>query len=528
MRELLDRILDDIRGAARFRWIAVVVAWAICFGGWLVIFSMPDRYESSARIFVDTRTALTPVLQGLAIQQDVSSQLSYVYQALTGTPQLEKIVRETRLDAARKSVPDAKAKAIEQLRRRVTVEVNNVPNGGAVFTIAYQNEKPERSLQVVEMLLNDFIENTLGGKQVDSQSAQKFLTEQIADYERRLRAAEEALADFKKRNVGLMPGEGGDHFAQMQREIQQKQTVESSLAVAVSRREELAKQLKGEAPAVLISQTTPTGGATPAADTSERIQEVSAQLDQLLLRFTDKHPDVVALRQTIEQLKQKRAAEMDALKRGDIGAAVESGATANPIYQSIQLALNQADVEIAALRRQLANHERRISELRALVNTVPEVEAEYARLNRDYSVTRAQYTALVERFERAKLGDEAQASGAVRFQVVDPPRTDITPVAPKRSLLIVAVLLFGLAAGAGVAYGLHLIRPVFDTSRAVYAATGLPVFGIVSSTNLVERRDSLRRSYFACATVAMLLLVAFVGVVKFSRAGALFLQQVLA
>ena len=78
---------------------------------------------------------------------------------------------------------------------------------------------------------------------------------------------------------------------------------------------------------------------------------------------------------------------------------MSSGVTSNPIYQSVRLALNQADVEVAALRRELADHESKIAELRKAVNTVPEVEAEFARLNRDYDLNRAQYHSLIEPLE---------------------------------------------------------------------------------------------------------------------------------
>ena len=93
--------------------------------------------------------------------------------------------------------------------------------------------------------------------------------------------------------------------------------------------------------------------------------------------------------------------------------AAATGASANPIYQSIQLALNQVDVEIAGLKGELSDHQQKVTELRRMVDTMPQVEAEYARLNRDYNVNKAQYTALVERLEKARLGEEAEAKGSI-------------------------------------------------------------------------------------------------------------------
>ncbi len=138
-------------------------------------------------------------------------------------------------------------------------------------------------------------------------------------------------------------------------------------------------------------------------DTASRIRETQSRLDELLLRFTERHPDVLALRQTLEDLKTRRQSEIDAMRRGDPGAARRLGLAANPVFQSIQLQFNQNEVDIAALRAELADRQRKIVDLRRLLNTAPEIEAELARLNRDYDVTRAQYQGLVERLERTRI-----------------------------------------------------------------------------------------------------------------------------
>jgi hypothetical protein len=126
--------------------------------------------------------------------------------------------------------------------------------------------------------------------------------------------------------------------------------------------------------------------------------------------------------------------------------------------------------------------------MRKLADTAPAVEAEFARLNRDYGVTRAQYQSMVERLERARLSDKADETGAVKFTVIDPPVAKIEPVAPKRSLLIIGALILALAAGAGTAYVLHLLRPVFQTTRSLAEFTGLRVLGAIS----IARPDSWR------------------------------------
>ncbi len=90
IQEQLKTVIDELRGTWRFRRYALGVAWAVCLVGWAVVFTMPDMYQSSARVFVDTRAALGSVLQGLTIQQDVNAQLGLVRRTLLSRPQLEK------------------------------------------------------------------------------------------------------------------------------------------------------------------------------------------------------------------------------------------------------------------------------------------------------------------------------------------------------------------------------------------------------------------------------------------------------
>ncbi len=507
MNALLQKLRDEIRSIWRFRWIAVLVAWGVCILGWTAVLLMPDTYEASARVFVDTRTTLSTVTRGLAVESDLESQILRVRQALLGGPQLETVAREAGLYPPA-ATPQERQALIRKLRDRVQITGGMGPGSAGLYVISFKDRDRERSLAVVDRLLNTFVESTLGGKREGSEQAQRFLVEQIAEYERRLSAAEERLADFKKQHVGLMPGAQGDYFSRLQAQMEAVEKAKASLAVALRRREELSRQLRGEKPFV---ENEPASGAALAAgsgnDTASRIRETQARLDELLLKYTEKHPDVIALRDTLEELKARHEAEIEALRRGDAGVVARSGLSANPVFQSIQLQLNEADVEIAALRAEIADGQRKVAELRQLVDTAPEVEAEFARLNRDYDVTRAQYQALVERLERARLAEEAEATGIVRFEVIDPPAAPFTPVAPNRPRLILMVLFAGLVAGGGIAYGLHFLRPVFSSVRQLHEITGLPVLGAISVTWLDRYRALQRRSVVAFAGAAAALMV---------------------
>ncbi len=507
MNDLINRLLELARGMWRFRWVAMITAWTVCVLGWAAVLVMPDTFEASARVFVDTRTALSQVTQGIAVDSNVETQLQRVRQALLGGPQLEAVAKEAGLGAAG-GTPQQHQATMARLRDRIqiagTLAHDNAASG--LYVISYQDTDRDRSLRVVDRLVNSFVQSTLGGKRKSVEQAQQFLVDQIGGYERRLSQTEQKLADFKKQNVGLMPGAQGDYFTRVQAEQDASDKVRAQLEIAMKRRDELERQLKGEQP-VLTGVAANTGtNVNPGNDTATRIREAQARLDELLLRFTDKHPDVIALRQTLADLKARQASEIEALKRGDPGAAGRLGLNANPVYQQIELQLNQSAVEIAALQAEIGDHARKAVELRKMLNSAPEVEAELAQLNRDYDVTRAQYNALVERLQRAKLSEQADETGIVSFEVIDPPSSPFAPVAPNRPLAMLLVLLAGVGTGAGLAYLLSQFKPVFSTSRQLSELTSLPVLGTVSMAWIDRHRLLQRRGMLVYAGMGVVLL----------------------
>jgi polysaccharide chain length determinant protein (PEP-CTERM system associated) len=529
MTPALDHVFDEVRGAWRFRWIALIAAFILALIGWAVVFALPDRYEADARVFVDTRTALKPALQGLTIDQNVDAQINFVRQSLLEGPQLERIAKETGVLPDTVTDERARRKILDKLSDRIALTVSNAGSqgderstAGTVYSFHYTDPDRARSLRVVDSLLHTFVIETLGGKREGSEHAQQFLQTQIKDYEQRLSAAEDKLAAFKKKNVGLMPTDQGGYFAQLQKEVDGAKKAETDLSIAMSRRDELAKQLHSESVVSAAGNSTSVGarGLGGGSDTLSRIQETQAKLDELLLKYTDKHPDVIAMRATLDELKARRAAELESLRRGDASAVASSGAGNNPVYQSMQLELNKVDVEIAALRREAAQHESTVAELRQRLNSAPQVEAEYQQLNRDYDVNKAQYTALLESYQKARLGERADNAGSVRFEVVLPPTSPLVPVWPKRTLWLAGIWLAALAAGAAIAYGLHTMKPIVSSVRAINELTSFPVLGVVSVAFPTARRRKMWRNVWGFSAATACLLVALAAALVLNWSGA--------
>ncbi len=529
MNAAVERVLDELRGLWRFRWPGFTAACVIAGLGWLIVFALPDRYEAVARVFVDTRTALRPALQGLTVEQNVDAEINYVRQSLLTGPQLEAIAKDSGVLPPTVVDERKRAKIIAQFISRISLTVATAGSpgdersiAGTLYNFEYRDGDRPRSLLVVKTLLDTFVERTLGGKRQGSEDAQQFLSTQIKDYEQRLSSAEDRIAEFKKRNIGLMPNEQGGFFGEMQTEVEAEKKAETALSIAVSRRDALLSQLHGDA-AVSAAGSSMAAlgdkGEAVGSDTVNRIQEAQAKLDELLLKYTDKHPDVIAAKETLDELKKRRAAELDSLRHGDANAVATSGAGASPVYQSIELELNKEDVEIAALRRELAQHQSTVAELRERLNTAPEIEAEYQQLNRNYDVNKAEYAALLENYQKALMGEKADSAGSVRFEVVLPPTSLPWPVWPKRNLFLALVWLAAIAGGVATAFTLNALRPVIASRASLETLTDFPVLGVVG-TAFPSQQEQLRRSHaWRFSTAALGLFVALIIAFGINAAG---------
>lgn len=505
MQELLNQILSELRSAWRFRWYAVLTAWAVTLVGLGVVIWMPNVYEASARVYVDGSSVLRPLLGDRIIAPDIGTHLMYVRQALLGRAYLERVANENGLDTL--SVSPAQREAIlEDLRSHIVIDAAPAGDMGgrsgvsSIFTIRFRDERPQVAEGVVRSLLNSLIEDTLSANRQGTDVAARFLDERIAEYEARLQQAEQALAQFQRENAGKLPGSEGNYFERMQREREALEETARKLRLTQSRRERLQQQLTSETP--VLPDDPSVSREPPPNSIDARIRDQRAELDRLLLQYTERHPEVIARKEALERLEAQRAEQLRNLGISNVDQQL-SALGANPVYQALQIALHEVEVEIASLEADIRDRERRLEELQALIDEVPGVEAELARLNRDYNVVYDQYQALIRSRETQQLSQQASATDQVEFRVLNPPRAELEPVAPPRLMLLAAVLAAAVGSGGGLSYLLAQLKPVFTNPRALQTLTGFPVLGTVSRISLDPRATLRRRLALASFTAAI-------------------------
>jgi polysaccharide chain length determinant protein (PEP-CTERM system associated) len=506
MNELFLQLRELLPALWLKRWWGLATTLLLGTLGAGVVMAIPSKYEATARVFVDTQSILKPLMAGLAVQPNVDQQVQMMARTLISRPNVERVVRMSDLDLQTKNPQER-----EQMVDALIAKINFKPSGGNnLYNVAYRDDNPEAARKVVQSLLSIFVESNLGDKRRDSEQARRFIDEQIALYQKKLTDAESALKDFKIRNLQVMPNMAEDYVTMASNAQKELDSSRLELRQLENSREALRRQLAEEKPSFTSSDSSGNPIAVSQTDTEKRLDFVRKQLDDLTLRYTDEHPDVINQRRVLKDLEIARAAEVKAAASGVAPRTTNNTVIPNKIYQDIKIAMAEIESKIGSARAKLADAESRLAQSKAAAQTVPKIEAEFTQLNRDYDINKKNYEALVARRESAAMsGDMESKSGVGEFRVIDPPRVAPQPVSPNRPLLLTGVLAASIAAGLGMAFLLNQLKPTFFDGRSLRAYTGVPLLGSVSLLVDPLSRARNRKAVLAFSSSTVLYLALF-------------------
>jgi polysaccharide chain length determinant protein (PEP-CTERM system associated) len=493
--EIFDLVVFYLNGIWKRRWTIVLVAWIVAIPGWLVVASMPSIYQSSSRIYVDTSSVLQPLLRGMAVQSNLQTQVELMKQTLLSRPNLEAVARKT--DYALSATTDAEMETLlNSIQSRTTI----LSSKQDVFSISFQDVNSQRARDVVQALLTIFVESNLGQSRKDLDAAEEFIDKQIADYEARLVEAEDKLARFKQAHMDVALGDGS-YLSRASAATNLLKQLEQNLSVATAQRN-LLKQELGRIPATLPAALT-NGG--PPDDTEARIVELEAKMRELLSQYTEKHPDVVRAQRQLDALLKKQQDARVAVPDTSLpteAAPGEAYGEPNPIYEQVKLRLIEMETQIEDISQRSAAARKEADALASKAEEVPQVEAEFQRLNRDYSIIKGRHDELLARRESARMSRNRDDIGQqVQYRMIDPPLVANEPIGPNRPLFLNLVLVGAIGAGLGLALVLVVLDTSFATLSELRQYTDLPVLGAITDNGAGKRPVRGVAGYLALASV---------------------------
>ncbi|NKN34232.1 XrtA system polysaccharide chain length determinant, partial [Marichromatium bheemlicum] len=446
-------------------------------------------------------SVLRPLLRGLTIQPDLVQRVALMSRMLLSRPNLEKIIRMSDLELGLRNEAE-RARLINTLSTKIKIRGDR--SNPSLYTISFEHRDPQSAKLVVQSLVSIFIEEALMSDQRATSTAQDFLDQEIEEYEARLRDSEHRLADFKRRYAGLLSGDISGYYANLQSAQRELKDAELTLQEAKRRRDQLEQQIETQEQALEDVEEL-----APQLPDDPRIATLQGKLDDLLLRYTERHPDVIELRRLIREIRAQQRQRSEVAGSALMATSIQ----ADSLYGSLRVALSQADAQVAALRARVEDHTQRVRDLEDKIDTIPEIEAELTQLTRNYKTIVGQHTELLERRESARLSSEVEKTAeGVKFRVIDPAVAPLKPSAPNRLLLSSIVLVIALGGGLVAALAMDLLRPVFDDRRLLYRATGLPVLGTVALVRspIERRRERVMLIPFFAMTAGLAVVFIFV------------------
>jgi polysaccharide chain length determinant protein (PEP-CTERM system associated) len=479
------------------RWLALAVAWGVCVLGWAIVMAVPQSYESDARVYVDVNGLLEPLLRGLVVGTTPEQSESYLRQTLLSRPNLEQVILLSNLggvsldDIRRQELVDNLARAI-----KVTTQGDNL------VAISYANPNPVVAKNVLDALLTIFAEKAANSSRAEMDKAQNFLNTQIADYEARLRKAEQDRADFRKKYAAYFNDAG---VAQPDLLRQQLAQIEQQYQEALAARGALATQMR-QVPQLLNVQGAPSvssSGEVVVASPEVRLSQAQRNLADLRLRYTDSYPDVVSAKHMVDELQGQVSAT-----RGH-GSLEGKTQISNPTYEQLRMKMIDIDAQLPVLKTRLDKVTQDYNQAKTMGDDLPDVAAKSQGIDRDYEVLKQNYEELLKRREAANLSQAADnRADRTQFRIVDPPQVPIFAAFPNRLVLCSLVLIAGLAAGLLAPIALAQYRPTFGSTSRL-RDLGLPVLGAVTVVRSAQPSGLLqsRASRLYAAAVGTLALL---------------------
>jgi len=459
LSQMPAEILREVRAR---KWLALLLFTVVSFAVLVTGFLWPYKYESQVVIFVDDRNIIRPLMEGSAVTTQINDRTSAAKELLWSRSVVEQVATDPEIfgsDGANTD-PVVLENRIAELRANLFVR----PRGDSYFSIGYASESPNQAFQVAQRLGQLFIAENNERKRQESRSAYEFIDKQVKGYESQLAEVEERLKNFLSENVDGTEGDANQRMASLRNQIELAELERQEM---FTRAQSLEAELNG------INPMVSSGGATVDVY-QNRINSLQEQLDNLRLRYHDTYPDIVILRQQIEQLQRQRDR---AAANADPNRVITTGErSSNPVYQDVRTAL-------AETRAAIQTRDTRIRALRALLNEqilrmerIQGNKTEYAELTRDMEVNKQIYDDLLKRRERARVSMHLDVEGqGLNYRINESAQFPRGASGPKFATFAVGGLFLGLLAPFGLIAGLLQIDPRVRARQQLEETVGLPV-----------------------------------------------------
>jgi polysaccharide chain length determinant protein (PEP-CTERM system associated) len=487
---------------------AMVLGAAISFALYL-----PDLYRSSALVLVER--SISESIVRAPVSGELESRLYVIKQEILSRDKLIELI--DRFDL----YPDIRQKAsLEEVLTQARNDILVEPAGPeqvsgrtktVSFTLSYTGDSPDKVADVTNAVAAFYVQQNDRMRSDEALRTSEFLRGQLADAKRQLDRHESALRDYTTRYTGQLPEQVGVNLATLERlNTQLRLNGEQQIRII----EQRDKLLDGLRDGTVIARASSGDELSPEA--IERLKNIDEQKQKLSVaetQFTEKHPDVVSLREQLAAMEREHeltlAVEKKRREQADAAASAAAAQDASaPAPQFRRRTMEAMDAELAKLRQEEAGIRQAIGGFEQRLESSPQRMQEYQSITRDWSAAKDLYDSLLKRYDEAQLTTSMETDRAgERFRILEPALPPEGPAAPNRVRLLIMGLLLALAAAAGAVMAREQFDTAFHSVDELRDFTAVPV---LVSIPPMGPMPAGRRVRAALATVSALALIALV------------------
>lgn len=489
--------------------ILLLISLPVGLGVYLVI---PKVYESSTMLSFQQQKISTGKMTREAMTK-LHDTVSTLAQIITSRTNLETVIKRFDLyPQQREEMP--LEDVIEGMRRHIEIEPSSK---GDTFRIAFRGSDPQKVAKVANALAAKFIEENLKYREERASETSSYTSNELARAKVMMDEKEATMRDYKLKYYNEMPEQRESNVARLialQTQLQAKQ--ENILELERTRvmiQEQIAIRKKILSAEEEASRRQLQGDAADQVDdkvetAEEYLQRLQNNLDNLLVKYTENHPEVRRIKKLIKK------AELDAANQKSAGSGITSNskqmARVDKDILQFQTQVRNIKIAIDSITRERKELSTRLEQYDVWVSAAPVREAEWSALTREYGELKRHYDYLVAQDLKAKslLNLERKQKGS-QFKVEDPARLPVKPVKPDFFKIMVVALMVFMGGGAGLILLLDFFDSSFRDPDEIEMALGIEV---VSTVAFINTEKEKKRNLIKSGIILLILLLCFIAV----------------
>jgi polysaccharide chain length determinant protein (PEP-CTERM system associated) len=481
------KIGEYARIALKRKWMIILPTIAVGLAIGYVVFRLPDVYESSTLIVVKPSTLPNSVVP-MITEETLTRELAGISQVVTSRSSLQPLVEKYDLFKEERLRGEAMEEIIDSMRRGIKVEVNTSRNDITnAFNITYRGRDPQSTKAVAGELASRYVDEQTKSMITGGQSAKQFIEEQVRVAREALDAIDNQRLTYLQENMNNLPSQSQALVGRLTALHEEQKALIAEQGrlrdLAAAYRSSLGDITQNyEQQIVLNAEDTTDPKTTQAwAELVRRRSEYEGELQSFLTQYKEKHPDVLAKRKQLEDIKAQQNEMIADWKNRIEERRQKLTKLTDPRLLTLRTNIQMVEGDMDRQQRLLAETNKQIAELNTRINAIPNAEVGLEALDREYQTKKQSYDNLLAQQQKIDVGaDAAREQQGGGIQVVDPANLPEKPVAPKRFLMTVAGFGLGLVLGLMLALSFELRRLfTIQTTEDAKHYTGLPVLASI-------------------------------------------------